>query len=93
VGTERPIPVEELIEFPTVFSFKAVGPHSEQFIAAAENATRGALGATSQVDRRTRPSRNGTYVSVTLDARIEDVDELHAVYAGLRAIPGVITVL
>jgi putative lipoic acid-binding regulatory protein len=87
------VPVEELLEFPTRFAFKAVGPNNEAFVGAVETATRGCLDPARTVDRRTRPSRNGTYLSVTLTTRVENVDELHAVYNGLRAVPGVITVL
>jgi putative lipoic acid-binding regulatory protein len=91
--TERSIPIEELLEFPSRFDFKAVGPNDDTFISAVETATRSSLIPTRTVERRTRPSRHGTYISVTLTTRVENADELHAVYASLRAVPGVITVL
>ena len=91
--SERSIPVEELLKFPARFAFKAVGPNHEAFIAATEAAVRSSLGAAPDLERRTRPSRHGTYLSVTLTTRVENADELRAVYTGLRAVPGVITIL
>jgi putative lipoic acid-binding regulatory protein len=93
VGSERAVAVEELLEFPTRFAFKAVGPNGERFVADARGAARAALGPERPLQHRARPSRQGTYVSVTLTARVENADELRAVYAGLRAVAGVITVL
>ncbi|MDF1551999.1 MAG: DUF493 domain-containing protein [Deferrisomatales bacterium] len=90
---ERSVPIEDLLEFPTPFEFKAVGPNQEAFVAAVEATARDALGASRTLERRTRTSRNGTYLSVTLSTRVENADELRAVYAGLRTVPGVITVL
>ena len=85
--------MEELLEFPTPFEFKAVGPNGASFVAAVGAAARSALGPDRALEQRTRPSRHGTYVSVTLTAIVVNADELQAVYAGLRAVPGVITVL
>lgn len=87
------VPVEELVAFPTQFAFKAVGHHTRGFAQAALAAARRALGEDRRVELRTRLSRKGAYVSATLTARVESADELRAVYAALRALPDVITVL
>lgn len=87
------ITVEELIEFPTRFAFKAIGHHTRQFSQQALDAVRGAFQDGRQVELRTRLSRNGTYLSVTLTARLESADELRNVYAALRSLDGLITVL
>ena len=87
------IPVEELIEFPTAFSFKVIGHHTLAFTQRAFDAAQGALGEGRKVELRTRLSRKATYISATLTARIESADELKAVYAALRKLEGTITVL
>lgn len=92
-ATDARIPIEELIEFPTRFVFKAVGHHTRGFSQQALAAARRALDDDRPVELRTRLSRQGTYLSATLTARVESADELRAVYAALRALPDVITVL
>ncbi len=85
--------MEELLEFPTAFAFKAIGQHSLALPDRALAAVREVVGAERRLDLRTRLSRNGTYLSVTLSTRIESADELRAVYAALRTVEGVITLL
>jgi putative lipoic acid-binding regulatory protein len=87
------IPVEELIEFPTTYVFKAIGRHTLPFAGRVLEVARGALGDEREIELRTRLSRQGAYVSVTLLTRLESADELRAVYAALRTVEGVITLL
>ncbi len=89
----RRIPVEELMEFPTRFSFKAIGHHTREFSQDALQAVHEALGDDRRVELRTRLSRRGAYLSATLTTRIDSADELRAVYAALWKVEGVITVL
>lgn len=91
--SERAVAVEELLDFPTAFAFKAVGPSSPGFVAAVAAAVRGALEPGRAIEQRSRASGHGTYCSVTLTTRVEHADELRAVYRALRAVPAVITVL
>ena len=87
------IPIEELIEFPTTFMFKAVGHHTLRFPADAQKAVQHALGGDRKVELRTRLSAKAAYMSVTLIAAVESAKELTAAYAALRGVEGVITVL
>jgi putative lipoic acid-binding regulatory protein len=91
--SDRRIPIEELIEFPTAFAFKAIGRHTFLFSQEAFEAAKSALPEDRRVQLSTRLSRDGTYVSVTLTATVESADELRAVYAALWGVEGVITVL
>lgn len=90
---EPRIPIEELIEFPTRFMFKAVGHHTVQFSGDALLAVQEALGRGRDVELRSRLSKHASYVSTTLTAVVQSADELKAVYEALRRVPGVITVL
>lgn len=87
------IPIEELIEFPTRFVFKAVGHHTVRFAGDAHKAVRRALGGERQVELKTRLSSKAAYLSATLTATVESPEELTAAYAALRQVEGVITVL
>jgi len=91
--TDSRVPIEELIEFPTRYTFKAIGHHTREFSDQVFQAARDALGGERKVELRTRLSRQGAYLSVTLTAQIESADELKAVYAVLRKVEGVITLL
>ncbi len=87
------IPIEELIPFPTRYTFKVIGHHTRAFSGDALKATRKVLGEERKIELRTRLSSKAAYLSVTLVAQVENADELRAVYAALRTIADVITVL
>ncbi|MEW6489303.1 MAG: DUF493 domain-containing protein [Thermodesulfobacteriota bacterium] len=91
--TGERVPVEELLEFPTVYSFKAIGHHTREFSERCHRLAREALGGDRRVELRTRLSRQGTYLSATLTARIETAEELKEVYRVLRQVDGLITLL
>ncbi|MBI5442538.1 MAG: DUF493 domain-containing protein [Deltaproteobacteria bacterium] len=87
------IPIEELVKFPTKYTFKAIGHHKLTFTGRVLEAVRKVLGEDRKIELRTRLSSKGAYVSVTLVARVENADELRGVYAALRTVSEVITVL
>lgn len=91
--TSERVPVEELLEFPTVYSFKAIGHHTRGFPERCHRLAQEALGGDRRVELRTRLSRQGTYLSATLTARIETAEELKEVYRVLRQVDGLITLL
>jgi putative lipoic acid-binding regulatory protein len=91
--TDGRVPIEELIEFPARYSFKAIGHHTRDFSDRAYAALKACLADGRKVEFRTRMSRQGTYLSVTLTTQIESADELKTAYAALRKIEGVITLL
>jgi len=87
------VPIEELIEFPARYVFKAIGHHTRDFADRALAAVNGAFPDGRKIDLRTRLSRQGTYLSVTLTTQVESAAELKDAYAALRQVEGVITLL
>lgn len=87
------IPIEELVQFPTHYTFKAIGHHTLPFASKVLKAARDVLGEQRRIDMRTRLSSKAAYLSVTLVARLENADELRNVYSALRTVSEVITVL
>lgn len=87
------IPIEELVDFPSRFAFKAVGHHTREFARTCLLALRRVLGDERKIELRTRLSSKAVYVSVTLTTTVESAGELRAAYAVLRGVEGVITVL
>jgi putative lipoic acid-binding regulatory protein len=91
--TDGRIPVEELIEFPARYSFKAIGHHTREFSDRVYAAARDALDESRRVELRTRLSSKGAYLSVTLTTQIESAEELRAVYRSLGKVRDLITLL
>lgn len=84
--------LEDLVDFPTVFVFRAVGRAEADFEVRCSAAVTATLGRMpDSVD--TRPSAGGRWISVRLAARVHTPDEVYAVYAALRAVDGVHMVL
>ena len=91
--TDGRIPIEELIEFPARYTFKAIGHHTRDYSDRVYAALTACLADGRRVELRTRLSRQGAYLSVTLTTQIESADELKGTYAALRKVEGVITLL
>ena len=80
--------LEELVDFPTTFTFRLVAdshPEMERRCAAA---------VTNTLDRpilgtNTKPSKNGKFTSVRIMATVVDADEIRACYAALHGLDGV----
>ena len=87
----------ELLEANHVFP----GDYSVSVIATNDDAVEQAILAAAEVPgtpprkptHEVRPSAQGKYVSHRLTVRCEDAEEVLALYARLRAVTGVITVL
>lgn len=84
--------LDDLVDFPTRFVFRAMGQAREGFAQDCDRAVRDALSRPSE-SLESAPSRKGNYLSVRVAAVVEDKDEVFAVYAALKAVPGVKMVL
>lgn len=94
--TDAPVPAqkrfEELLSFPTAFTFRAVGTADAAVQAACQDALAATLGrAAEQV--AIQPSRAGSYWVIRLTATVHSGDEIRAVYAALDAVPQIRMVL
>ena len=78
--------IHELVEFPCVFCFKAVGVASSEFVASMLRRVAVALGrAVKQEEHSVRKSSGGQYESVTLQLYVLSGDEVYSVYEAIRA--------
>ena len=83
---------EDLVEFPAVFTFRAVG-------AAADDYLDRCLARVEELLERPvsrheiRPSSHGRWVSVRIAVEVRSADEIRAVYGALHAIDGTRMVL
>ncbi len=81
-------PLEELLAFPTDFTFRVVCRDADGLAERVREAVSNTLGrAPEAVDQQ--PSKKGTFRSVRVRTRVHDADEVRAVYAVLGDLPGV----
>lgn len=85
-------PLEELVEFPSVFVFRAMGEASPGFADRCVTAVRDALGREPE-GVESKPSKEARYLAVRIGATVIEPAEIHAVYKALRAVDGVRMVL
>ena len=79
--------IDELLEFPCHFEFKAFGPgdNDETFLGKVQDAITTVVPVARQA-MRTRPSSAGRYQCVSALVTVQNRTQLEAVYAALRTI-------
>lgn len=86
--SEKSTSLDELIEFPTSFTFRAVAATLPGLPQACAEAVEKAIGR--PVDGVSqKPSSKGKWTSVRVTAEVHNPDEVLAGYAALKAIDGV----
>lgn len=85
---DRPSSLEELLEFPCDYQFKAMGPNDEHgdFFRAVHAAVTSVVPVPLDAVKA-RPSSKGTFQSVTVLVRAHNVDQIKAIYAALHRVP------
>jgi uncharacterized protein len=84
--------IEEMHQFPTMFTFKAIGDQHPDFLSDVLNRATQAIGPTRSIEHSIRISSGGNHAAVTLKVHCETAHEVHGVYeellkvAGLRAL-------
>lgn len=76
--------MEELIEFPVKYTFKAMGENSATFVEDV----RSVFGHTEIHDLKENKSSKGTYTSVSVTVTVNSFDELKKIYADIKIIKG-----
>ena len=80
-------------EFPDVYSIKAVGKDRDDFAAHAKAVVTAIVADGDSVTHKTRESKNGTYISVTIHFTARDQAELDLVFTTMNADDRVVWVL
>ena len=79
--------------FPDTYSIKAVGRDENRFAEHVLEIVRGVVGDGNPIDHRSRPSRNGAYISVTLSFTADSQQQLDEVFRLVSADSRVVWVL
>jgi putative lipoic acid-binding regulatory protein len=78
--------IHDLVQFPCVFCFKAIGNASAGFVQTMLDRVADVLGrAVTAEEHSVRSSAHGAYASVTLQLYVTDGDQVYSIYEALRA--------
>lgn len=90
-------PSIELLEsnhtFPGVYQIKAIGASEGDFVARVLDAAAEELASPAEIDHSTRETAGGRHVSVTMDVTVQNAEQVRAIYARIRELPGLVFVL
>lgn len=84
---------ESLLEFPCQFAIKAMGKNSDNFDAIVVEIVRRHVQDIREGAVTSRPSKAGTYISVTVMIEATSYAQLDAIYQGLTDHPDVLMAL
>lgn len=88
-GEEKKL--KDLLEFPTNFTFKVVGKSRDDLALDVKNVMEQHAKVIDEA--KLQPSAKGTYVSVSLSIRAENIEQVETLYKVLGDIEGVRMVL
>ena len=84
--TTGAVPIEELVDFPCTYMFKAVGPAQDGFASSLLNRAADVLGRAITADEHMiRESKHGRYQSVTMNLFVTSGAQVYEIYAALKA--------
>ncbi|MCX6123616.1 MAG: DUF493 domain-containing protein [Proteobacteria bacterium] len=83
--------LNEIHQFPTMFTFKVVGDHHEDFLTDVLNQVLIAVGDTRVIEHSVRLSAKGSHAAVSLNVHCLTADEVHVVYTRLLKVQGLRT--
>lgn len=84
--------LEDLVDFPTPWTFRAVGATTPTLLDQCAGAVAHSVGrGVEQID--SQPSSKGRWTAVRVKVMVESADEVRAAYAALKAVEGVIKCL
>lgn len=77
--------IHDLVKFPCVFCFKAIGSASAGFVQTMLDRVGDVLGrAVTPEEHSVRRSAHGAYASVTLQLYVTDGDQVYSIYEAMR---------
>jgi putative lipoic acid-binding regulatory protein len=80
--------LEDLVDFPTLFTFRALAAPREGLLQACQQAAEATLGrGIDEINER--PSKNARWVSVRISIQVISAEEIRSTYAAIHAVDGV----
>ena len=75
-------------DFPTQYTFKAIGKAEADFVHRVVSSVREELGRTEDPPHRVREAAGGRHVAVTLELRLANAEQIRAVYERILKVEG-----
>lgn len=86
LGGLKQRPIEELVDFPCTFTFKAVGEATDGFVSSLLAKVGDLLGREITSDEHSvRASKKGNYQSLTMNLFVTSGEQVYDIYAVLNA--------
>lgn len=85
--SENPQGIEELMEFPCDYTFKAFGTNDSAFPLGVKKAVETVVPVSLDA-MKSKVSGKGTYVSISVLVRLENYDQVKSIYQALRQVEG-----
>ncbi len=82
-GVSQGKPLDELVEFPCDYVFKAFGANNEAFVTSVRSTISATVFAPLDAIK-VRSSSKGEYQCVTVVVRLQNVEQLKAIYKDLQ---------
>lgn len=79
--------------FPGTYQIKAIGRVADDFANRATEALRAEIGSGPPLQIRSRTTPDGRHVSLTFDIFVQSAEEVHAIYARIRGVTGLVMLL
>jgi len=76
--------MKDMIEFPVIYTFKAMGDNCASFI----NNIKEVFAHKEMHDFVEKPSRKGNYISVSATVEVTDYEELQQLYSSIKLVNG-----
>ena len=86
-------PEQSLIEYPSPFPIKVMGPHADGFVEAIVSVARQFDPTFDHATVETRPSKGGNYLGITITVTATSREQLDELYRSLTTHPMVKFVL
>ncbi len=86
-------PEESLIQYPSAFPIKVMGPHHEAFVASVVDVVVQHAPDFDAATLERRPSSSGTYLGLTVTVTATSREQLDNIYRALTGLPHVKYVL
>jgi putative lipoic acid-binding regulatory protein len=80
--------LESVHPFPGVYRIKAIGSAEDEFAQRVVEAALEVIPTASDVDHTIRQTPHRRHVAVTLDVTVQTAEQVLAIYARLRDVPG-----
>lgn len=80
--------LESTHQFPGTYTIKAIGRAEDDFARRVVERVAARLAAPSDLEHSVRETKGGRHIAVTLQLTVQTAEQVRAIYAEVREVPG-----